>query len=86
MCNLGSLNYSLASPLKSIQNNNFWQQNDNGGEEDDMCLIDDDNFLTLNGGETGPILENNSDMKKVTISYFSSRVPMTGSSLNYCLN
>ncbi|KAH0921068.1 hypothetical protein HID58_021086 [Brassica napus] len=63
MCNLGSLNYSLASPLKSIQNNNFRQQNDNGDEEDDMCLIDDDNFLTFNG-ETGPILENNSDLKK----------------------
>lgn len=66
MCNLGSLNYSLASPLKSIQNNNFRQQNDNGDEEDDMCLIDDDNFLTFNG-ETGPILGNNSDLKKVTI-------------------
>lgn len=66
MCNLGSLNYSLASPLKSIQNNNFRQQNDNGGEEDDMCLIDDDNFLTFNG-ETGPNLEHNSDLKKVTI-------------------
>lgn len=63
MCNLGSLNYSLASPLKSIQNNNFRQQNDNGDEEDDMCLIDDDNFLTFNG-ETGPILGNNSDLKK----------------------
>ncbi|CAH8356004.1 unnamed protein product [Eruca vesicaria subsp. sativa] len=63
MCNLGSLNYSLASPLKSIQNNNFRPQNDNGGEEDDMCLIDDDNFLTFNG-ETGPFLENNSDLKK----------------------
>lgn len=63
---MGSLNYSLASPLKSIQNNNFRQQNDNGDEEDVMCLIDDDNFLTFNG-ETGPNLVNNSDLKKVTI-------------------
>ncbi|KAG2305465.1 hypothetical protein Bca52824_034116 [Brassica carinata] len=63
MCNLGSLNYSLASPLRSIQNNNFREQNDNGGDEDDMCLIDDDNFLTFNG-ETGPNLEHNSDLEK----------------------
>ncbi|KAJ0237724.1 Mitogen-activated protein kinase kinase kinase 2 [Hirschfeldia incana] len=63
MCNLGSLNYSLASPLESIQNNNFRQHNDNGGEEDDMCLIDDDNFLSFNG-ETGLNLEHNSVLKK----------------------
>lgn len=85
MCNLGSLNYSLASPFKSIQNNNFRQQNDNGGEEDDMCLIDDDNFLTFKG-ESGPILKNNSDLKKVTIHAIHISVPMTDSSLNYCLS
>lgn len=66
MCNLGSLNYSLVYPVKSIQNKNLWQQNDNGGDEDDMCLIDDENFLTFDG-ETRPTLENNSDLKKVSI-------------------
>lgn len=67
MCNLGSLNCSLAYPVKSFQNNNSWRQNDNGGDEDDMCLIDDENFLTFDG-ETRPILENSSDLKKVSIS------------------
>lgn len=66
MCNLGSLNYSLADPVKSIHNDNLWPQNDNGGDEDDMCLIDDENFLTFDG-ETRPNLENNSDLKKVSI-------------------
>lgn len=65
MCNLGSLNYPLAHPVKSIQNNNFWQQNDNGGDEDDMCLIGDENFLTFDG-ETRPTPEKNSDLKKVS--------------------
>ncbi|ESQ35976.1 hypothetical protein EUTSA_v10006999mg [Eutrema salsugineum] len=63
MCNLGSLNYSLAYPVKSIQNSNFWQQSDTGGDEDDMCLMDDDSFLTFDG-ETRPTLENNIDLKK----------------------
>ncbi|VVA90565.1 unnamed protein product [Arabis nemorensis] len=63
MCNLGSLNCSLAYPVKSFQNNNSWRQNDNGGDEDDMCLIDDENFLTFDG-ETRPTLESNSDLKK----------------------
>ncbi|CAA7053275.1 unnamed protein product [Microthlaspi erraticum] len=63
MCNLGSLNYSLAHPVKSIQNNNFWQQNDNGGDEDDMCLIGDENFLTFDG-ETRLTPDINSDLKK----------------------
>ncbi|CAH2038517.1 unnamed protein product [Thlaspi arvense] len=62
MCNLGSLNYSVAYPVKSIQNNNFWQPNDNGGDEDDMCLIDDENFLTFDG-KARPTIENNSDLK-----------------------
>ncbi|CAN8294885.1 unnamed protein product [Cochlearia groenlandica] len=63
MCNLGSLNYSLAQPVRSIQTNNFWQQNDNGGDEDDMCMIGDEDFLTFDG-ETRPTLETNRDLKK----------------------
>ncbi|CAE5956930.1 unnamed protein product [Arabidopsis arenosa] len=63
MCNLGSLNYSLVNPVKSLQNKNLWQQNGNGGDEDDMCLIDDENFLTFDG-EMRPTLENNCDLKK----------------------
>ncbi|CAN8289450.1 unnamed protein product [Cochlearia groenlandica] len=66
MCNIGSLNCSLAQPMKSIQSNIFWQQNDNGGNEDDMCLIGDENFSTFDDGETETrsTLETNSDSKK----------------------
>jgi len=64
MCNLGSLNYSLVDPVKSIQNKNLWQQNDNGGDEDDMCLIDDENFLTFDG-EMSSTLEKDCHLKKV---------------------
>lgn len=70
-----------------MQNKNLWQQNDNGGDEDDMCLIDDENFLTFDG-EMRPSLENNCDLKKVSIHIishleFKSQL-LFGSCFNLC--